>query len=160
VLREVLRIEPAHQEAHYRLAQELFVAGRFAEARQHIEAVIEIAAAPGQTAPSPEALARYYYYLRRILQAPGGHRRPPAGSQHRRGAEYDPAYAPTALALGKRAVNAGDRRAAENTLIHAAHAAIKRGGQRAAVPLQRGLARILLAAGERVAAIEAYRGIL
>src|SRR5262249_31323492 len=54
----------------------------------------------------------------------------------------------------------GARRSAENTLIHAAHAAIKKGGQRAAVPLQRGLARILLAAGERVAAIEAYRGIL
>jgi tetratricopeptide (TPR) repeat protein len=34
------------------------------------------------------------------------------------------------------------------------------GGQRAAVPLQRGLARILLASGDRPAAIEAYRGIL
>lgn len=34
------------------------------------------------------------------------------------------------------------------------------GGPRAAVPLQRGLARILLASGDRAAAIEAYRGIL
>ena len=34
------------------------------------------------------------------------------------------------------------------------------GGPRAAVPLQRGLARILLASGDRPAAIEAYRGIL
>jgi tetratricopeptide (TPR) repeat protein len=37
---------------------------------------------------------------------------------------------------------------------------MEQGGPRAAVPLQRGLARILLAAGERHAAIEAYRGIL
>src|SRR5262249_58155277 len=34
------------------------------------------------------------------------------------------------------------------------------GGARAAAPLQRGLARILLASGDRPAAIEAYRGIL
>src|SRR5262249_31284784 len=33
-------------------------------------------------------------------------------------------------------------------------------GQRAAVPLQRGLARMLLSSGDRPAAIEAYRGIL
>src|SRR5262249_39804040 len=71
VLREVLRLDPSHQEAHYRLAQELFVAGRYAEARQHIEKVIEIAAAPGQHAPSPEALARYYYFLGRILEGMG-----------------------------------------------------------------------------------------
>jgi tetratricopeptide (TPR) repeat protein len=158
VLREVLRLEPGSHEGHYLLAQELYLLGRFPEARQHIEKVIEIAAAPGPVAISPEALARYYYYLGRILEAMGEARS--AGSQYRRAAEYDPAYGPTALALAKRAVAGGDRRSAENTLISAAHAAIKKGGQRAAVPLQRGLARILLAAGERAATIEAYRGIL
>jgi DNA-binding SARP family transcriptional activator len=37
---------------------------------------------------------------------------------------------------------------------------MEKGGPREAVPLQRGLARILLQAGDRAAAIEAYRGIL
>jgi tetratricopeptide (TPR) repeat protein len=157
VYREVLRHEPANQEALYRLAQELFVVGRFPEARQHIERVIELAAAPG--APlSPEALARYYFYLGRIHEAMNDVRG--AGTQFRRAAEYDPAYAPPALALARRAAQGGDRRAAENHLIQAAHAAMEKSGPRAAVPLQRGLARILLAAGERQAAIEAYRGIL
>src|SRR5665811_169213 len=49
---------------------------------------------------------------------------------------------------------------AETLLIEAAHAAMSQGGPSAAVPLQRGLARILLASGDRPAAIEAYRGIL
>src|SRR5204863_6775175 len=40
------------------------------------------------------------------------------------------------------------------------HSAMAQGGPAAAVPLQRGLARILLASGDRAAAIEAYRGIL
>ncbi|HEX8113311.1 MAG TPA: hypothetical protein VF516_36525, partial [Kofleriaceae bacterium] len=53
-----------------------------------------------------------------------------------------------------------DQRQAETLLIDAAHAAMAQGGPRAAVPLQRGLARILLASGDRPAAIEAYRGIL
>jgi tetratricopeptide (TPR) repeat protein len=70
VLRELLRIDPTNQEALYHLAQEEFVTGRHAEARQHIERVIELAAAPG--APlSAEALARYYYYLGRIVEALG-----------------------------------------------------------------------------------------
>ena len=58
VLREVLKHEPANQEALYRLAQELYVVGRFAEAKQHIERVIELAAAPGVPL-SAESLARY-----------------------------------------------------------------------------------------------------
>ena len=62
--------------------------------------------------------------------------------------------------LARRAADAGDQRQAETLLIEAAHAAMAQGGPRAAVPLQRGLARILLASGDRPAAIEAYRGIL
>jgi tetratricopeptide (TPR) repeat protein len=157
VLRDVLKHEPANQEAHYRLAQELFVVGRYAESKQHLERLIELAAAPG--APlSAESLARYYFYLGRIADAMNDNRH--ANSHYRRAAEYDPAYAPPALALARRSAQQGDRRAAENVLITSAHAAMEKGGPRAAVPLQRGLARILLAAGERAAAIEAYRGIL
>ncbi len=157
VLREVLRVDPANQEALYRLAQELYISSRFPEARVAIEKVIEVAAAPGSH-PIAEALARYYYFLGRVLDAIGDVRG--AGLQFRRAAEYDPSYAPTALSLAKRAVAAGDRRTAEGVLIQAAHAAMEKGGPRAAVPLQRGLARILLAHGDRAAAIEAYRGIL
>ena len=62
--------------------------------------------------------------------------------------------------LARRAADGGDQRQAETLLIEAAHAAMAQGGPRAAVPLQRGLARILLASGDRPAAIEAYRGIL
>ena len=157
VLRNVIQIEPAHQDAYYVLAQQYFLVGRYADARAAIERVIELATAPGQPL-IPEALARYYYYKGRILDASGDARA--AAPQYRRAIEYDPGYAPPALVLARRAADAGDQRQAETLLIEAAHAAMAQGGPRAAVPLQRGLARILLASGDRPAAIEAYRGIL
>jgi len=157
VLKEVIRLDSAHQEAAYRLAQELYLLGRYDEARTAIERVIQLAAAPG-TNVSPEALARYYYYLGRIIEQGGDARG--ATSRYRRAAEYDPGYAPPVLALAKRAADSGDQRQGETLLINAAHAAMESGGAQAAVPLQRGLARILLTSGDRAAAIEAYRGIL
>jgi len=156
-LREVIRLDPSHEHAYYLLAQEHFGVGRYAEARAAIDRVIELAAAPG-SAIAPESLARYYYYRGRITEVGGDARG--ATSQYRRACEYDPGYAPPALALARRAADAGDQRAAETLLIDAAHAAMEKGGPIAAVPLQRGLARILLASGDRPAAIEAYRGIL
>lgn len=156
-LQELIRFDESVVEAHYLLAQEYFVLDRFAEARAAIERVIELAAAPG-LGVSPEQLARYYYYLGRIIERGGDSRA--ATSHYRRAAEYDPGYAPPALALAARAADAGDQAAAETLLIDAAHAAMQSTGEHAAVPLQRGLARILLAAGDRQAAIEAYRGIL
>lgn len=157
VLREIIRFDESVVEAHYLLAQEYFVLGRFGEAKSAIEQVIELAAAPG-LGVSPEQLARYYYYLGRIIEVGGDARA--ATSHYRRAAEYDPGYSPPALALASRAADAGDQASAETLLIDAAHAAMQRGGEHAAVPLQRGLARILLAAADRPAAIEAYRGIL
>lgn len=157
VLRRIIRMKPTHQDAHYLLAQEQFILKRYDEARASIDRVIELAAAPGEPL-SPEALARYYYYRGRIIEASGDSRG--ATSQYRRASEYDPGYAPPALALAKRAAEAGDQRQSETLLIGAAHAAMESGGAAAAIPLQRGLARILLASGDRSAAIEAYRGIL
>jgi len=157
VLRDVIKSEPSHQDAYYLLAQQHFLIGRYAEARTAIDRVIELATAPGQPL-SAEALARYYYYKGRTLDALGDPRS--ATSQYRRAIDYDPGYAPPALVLARRAADAGDQRQAETLLIEAAHAAMAQGGPRAAVPLQRGLARILLASGDRAAAIEAYRGIL
>ncbi len=157
VLHEVLERDPAHQDAYYVLAQQYYLAGRTTDARVAIDRVIELATAPGQPL-LPAALARYYYYKGRILDASGDPRT--AAPQYRRAIEYDPGYAPPALVLARRAADAGDQRQAETLLIDAAHAAMAQGGPRAAVPLQRGLARILLASGDRPAAIEAYRGIL
>jgi tetratricopeptide (TPR) repeat protein len=157
VLSHVIQLEPSHQDAYYQLAQQYFLAGQYGEARVAIDRVIELATAPGLPL-SPEALARYYYYKGRILDAAGDTRA--AAPQYRRAIDYDPAYAPPALVLARRAADGGDQRQAETLLIEAAHAAMAQGGPRAAVPLQRGLARILLASGDRPAAIEAYRGIL
>ena len=157
VLSHVIEIEPQHQDAYYLLAQEYFLVGRHAEARAAIDRVIELATQPGQPL-IPEALARYYYYKGRTLEAAGDMRA--AAPQYRRAIEYDPGYAPPALVLARRAADAGDQRQAETLLLETAHAAMAQGGQGAAVPLQRGLARILLASGDRPAAIEAYRGIL
>jgi len=157
VLLQVIETEPSHQDGYYMLAQQYYLAGRYGDARTAIDRVLELATAPGQPL-LPTALARYYYYKGRILDAAGDVRA--AASQYRRAIEYDPGYAPPALVLARRAADAGDQRQAETLLIDAAHAAMAHGGPRAAVPLQRGLARILLASGDRPAAIEAYRGIL
>ncbi len=157
VLRHVLQLESSHQDAYYLLAQQYFLVGRHADARTAIDRVIELATG-SEKALIPEALARYYYYKGRILDASGDPRS--AAPQYRRAIDYDPGYAPPALVLARRAAEGGDQRQAETLLLEAAHAAMARGGQRAAVPLQRGLARILLASGDRPAAIEAYRGIL
>src|SRR5690606_13707464 len=126
VLTELIRFDESVVEAHYLLAQEYFSIGRFADARAAIERVIELAAAPGLNV-SPEQLARYYYYLGRIIEQGGDSRA--ATSHYRRAAEYDPGYAPPALALASRAADAGDQAAAETLLIDAAHAAMQRGGE-------------------------------
>jgi tetratricopeptide (TPR) repeat protein len=157
VLREVIEADPSHQDGYYVLAQQYYLSARYPEARAAIDRVIELATASGQPL-LPAALARYYYYKGRILDAAGDVRA--AAPQYRRATEYDPGYAPPALVLALRAADAGDQRQAETLLIDAAHAAMAQGGLQAAVPLQRGLARILLASGDRPAAIEAYRGIL
>jgi len=131
VLREILRLAPTHQEAYYRLAQEHFLLGRFTEARAAVERVIELAAAPGN-AITPETLARFYYYRGRIIEVSGDVRG--ATSQYRRAIEYDPGYAPPALALARKAAETGDQRTAETLLIDAAHAAMGASGPQAAVP--------------------------
>jgi tetratricopeptide (TPR) repeat protein len=157
VLLHVIEIAPQQRDAYYLLAQQHFLIGHYAEARAAIDRVIELASQPGQPL-IPEDLARYYYYKGRTLEAAGDTRS--AASQYRRAIEYDPGYAPPALVLARRAADGGDQRQAENLLLETAHAAMDQGGLHAAVPLQRGLARILLASGDRPAAIEAYRGIL
>jgi len=157
VLQHILAIDADNPEVHYLLAQEFFLLERFADARRSIERVIDLAAAPGSNI-SAERLARYYYYLGRILDRDGDSRG--ATAKYRRAADYDPGYAPPAQALAQHSVASGDARAAETRLVNSAHAAMGQGDRESAIQLQRGLARILLKGGDRDAAIEAYRGIL
>src|SRR5262249_28180075 len=128
VLRQVIDSEPSHQDAYYMLAQQYYLTGDHASARGAIDRVIELATAPGQPL-SAAALARYYYYKGRILDAAGDARA--AAPQYRRAIEYDPGYAPPALVLARRAADTGDQRQAETLLIDAAHAAMAQGGPRA-----------------------------
>ncbi len=156
-LERILEIDDSNPDVYYLLAQELYSLERYEEAKSAIMTVIELSAQPALNL-SAEHLARYYYYLGRIHQRGGDQRA--ASSQYRRAAEYDPGYAPPALALAMFAVRAGDQSGAETRLLNAAHAAMGRDDKDSAIPLQRGLARVLLRAGDRDAAIEAYRGIL
>ncbi|MCP4446094.1 MAG: tetratricopeptide repeat protein [Myxococcales bacterium] len=157
VLRRILAIDPNNPEMHYLLAQELYCLERFADARRAIERVIELSAAPGSNI-SAERLARYYYYLGRILDRDGDVRG--ATAQYRRATDYDPGYAPPAQALAQHSMASGDARAAETRLVNSAHAAMEQGDRESAIQLQRELARIILKGGDRDAAIEAYCGIL
>jgi tetratricopeptide (TPR) repeat protein len=156
-LERILEIDDSNPDVYYLLAQELYSLERYEEAKRAISTVIELSAQPGSNL-SAEHLARYYYYLGRIHQRGGDQRA--ASAQYRRASEYDPGYAPPALALAMHAVRAGDQSGAETRLLNAAHAAMGRDDRDSAIPLQRGLARVLLRAGDRDAAIEAYRGIL
>ncbi len=159
-LRRLLEEQPEHREAYYLLAQEQYVLGRFPEARQAIDKAIELANEPD--ASSPEELARYFYYLGRILDAQGDG--PHAASNYRRAAEYDPAYPPPQLALARRAASQGDTQQAEATLDEAVRAAQARGddedGMSPAIPLLRGLAQIQLASGSRNAAVQSLRTLI
>jgi tetratricopeptide (TPR) repeat protein len=149
-------VDPECLEAHYRLAGEKLGLGDHAAAVAALERAIEIAAAPGRDT-RPAELARYYYLLGRAREAAGDRR---AATAFRRAADYDPTYPEPAIALARRALAGGDRDAAQTQLVTAAHRAMAELGKSGAVPLQRELARILAAAGDRVAASEAYRGIL
>lgn len=157
VLGELLAGDPACHDAHYLLAQQHFLEGDFNEARVAMDRAIALAAAPPTVAP-PATLARYHYYRGRALDALDD--RAAAAAAYASACEHDRGYAPPVLLLARRAAEVGDHRHAETLLIDAAREAIDQSGVVAAVPLQRGLARLLLANGDRSAAIEAYRGIL
>ncbi len=154
VLDELLAANPSCHRANYLAAQYLTLESRHAEARQAIErAVALVESATGETS----ARARYRFYRGRVLDALGD--TAGAGADYQAASELDLAYAPPVLLLARRVAAEAPRRA-EALLIEAARQAIEQAGVVAAVPLQRGLAQLLLAAGDRTAAIEAYRGIL
>lgn len=160
VLTELATVCPDEPEVPYRAAQEAVALGRLDDARRHVEHALALATRPerAEQADGVARLAALTYYAGRIADGRGDVRA--ATQSYRRAIEYAPGFAPAALALARRAVDASDLDGAQAGLVTAAHAAIAHDGPAAAVALQRGLARVLLAAGDRASAIDAYRGIL
>jgi tetratricopeptide (TPR) repeat protein len=156
ILEDLIKEDPNHREAWFRLAQELFLLGRYAEAHRACERLIALSAAPGHTVP-PEELARYYDYLGRIAESSGD----TAGAvrAYRRAVDLDPSYPPAALSLARRAVATGDRHAAGQLIDDALRAAAGR-GPTVELALRRGLARFYMGVDEPQRAIECYRSVL
>jgi tetratricopeptide (TPR) repeat protein len=154
-LEDLIEEDPEHRDAHFRLAQELYLLGRYAEAHRSCEKLIQLAAQPGKTVP-PEELARYYDYLGRIAEASGD--AAAAGRAYRRAIDLDPAYAPSCLALARRSAAGGDRKHAQEIIDEALRAADGRPG--AELPILRGRARFHVALGETQRAVETYRAVL
>ncbi|MCA1662900.1 MAG: hypothetical protein LC659_01240, partial [Myxococcales bacterium] len=155
-LEELIEEDPQHREAHFRLAQELYLLSRYSEAHKSCERLIQLAATPGATAP-PEELARYYDYLGRIAEASGD--APGAGRAYRRAIDLDPSYPPAALSLARRAAAGGDRGQAQNIMDEALKVAETRGAE-VELQLRRGMARFFVAIDDRTRAVDAYRQVL
>jgi tetratricopeptide (TPR) repeat protein len=156
-LRELLDEDPNHKEALFLYAQELYLLGRYAEARRAAERLVEVATSPEHTAP-PEELARYYDYLGRILEAAGDVQG--AGRSYRRAVDLDPTYPPACLALARRAAATGDLVQGTRVLADALEAAEQGGNVEAALTLQRSRARFLVNWGELALAAQAFRALL
>jgi len=165
---------PLVREARFRLSQELYVLGRYDEARGEIERLIEeTSAKEGGLASLNEEGARYYDYLGRILEAQGEDTA--AQRAYRRAVDLDPSFAQPVLALARRAVRGGDRAQAELLMRDAlaqlsrrnrpALASLSMRDERGAdrldeeLRLRRGIAR-LLATFDPEQAAEAYQRII
>ena len=166
---------PAHlrREARFRLAQELYVQSRFEQARGEIEKLIsdtesaefgitapELGTPNTQRSSAAEDLARFHYYLGRILDAL--HEDGPAELAYRRTIDLVPTFAPAVVALARRAVKAGERAQAE-ILLRDAIAQLGAAGSRheadaneEAHRLRRAICRLLAGINPQQAA-EAYR---
>ena len=157
-LEELIEEDADHRSAHFRLAQELYLLGRYSEAHKTCERLIQLSATPGDTAP-PEELARYYDYLGRIAEASGD--TAGAGRAYRRAIDLDPSYPPAALSLARRAAASpqNDRGQALNILDEALKVAEARGSE-VELQLRRGMARFFVAIDDRSRAVDAYRQVL
>ncbi len=153
----LLEEEPTHKEALFLYAQELYLLGRYAEARRAADRLVELATSPEHTAP-PEELARYYDYAGRILEAAGD--QAGSGRAFRRAIDLDPTYPPACLALARRAAATGDLGQGTRLLAEALEAAESGGNVEAALTLQRSRARFLVTWGELALAAQAFHKLL
>lgn len=144
VLEALIAEQPTHCEAHFRLAQELCVLGRFAEALAAGERLVRLAAAPDAATPSGQ-MARYYGYLGRAAEAAG--ELATAQRAYLRALELNADFAPSTLALARIAWSAGEKAKAEEMLAQIS--ARTRSKDAAAVPaLERGIMRLWVYLGE------------
>ena len=157
VLGALLAEDPDHKEALFLYSQELYLLGRYPEARTVNDKLVEIATAPDHTAP-PEELARYYDYLGRILEASGD--QASSTRAFRRAVDLDPTYPPAGLALARRAAATGDLVQGTRVLADALDAAEASGNREAVLTLQRSRARFLVTWGELGLAAQAFRSLL
>ncbi|HEX2573887.1 MAG TPA: tetratricopeptide repeat protein [Polyangia bacterium] len=155
-LEALLAEEPGHRQAHFLLAQELYLLGRYAEAQKVCERLIELSAVPGNTAP-PEELARYYDYLGRIAEALGDGAA--AQRSYRRAIDLHPGFPPPVLSLARRALVLGERELAGNLLSEGQANATEQ-GEETLREFNRGLARLHASYGDRRRAIELYHEVL
>ncbi len=156
-LKVLVAEDPADRDGCFAYAQELYLLGRYAEARKIIDTLIERSTAPEHTA-RPEELARFYDYLGRILEATGD--QPGSGRAFRRAVDLDPTYPPACLGLARRAAATGDLVQGMRILADALDNAENAGNSDAALTLQRTRARFLVTWGELALAAEAYRSLL
>jgi tetratricopeptide (TPR) repeat protein len=155
-LEALLAEEPGHRQAHFLLAQELYLLGRYPEAQKVCERLIELSAVPGNTAP-PEELARYYDYLGRIAEALGDGAA--AQRSYRRAIDLHPGFPPPVLSLARRALVLGERELAGNLLSEGQANATEQ-GEETLREFNRGLARLHASYGDRRRAIELYHEVL
>jgi tetratricopeptide (TPR) repeat protein len=156
-LRELLAEDPDHKEALFLQAQELYLLGRYAEARRAADHLIGVATSPNHTAP-PEELARYYDYLGRIVEAAGD--AAASGRAYRRAIDLDPTYTPACMALARRAAASGDLVQGTRVLAEALDVAEQGGRLPDALTLQRSRARFLVTWGELQLAAQAFAVLL
>lgn len=164
------------REARFRVAQELYVQSRFEQARGEMEKLISDAesAQAGEAATPPglaneqrslvtEELARFHYYLGRILDALN--ESGPAELAYRRALDLVPTYSQAVVALARRAVKAGAWPQAE-LLLRDAIAQLGNPGSRQdsetadeVLRLRRAISRLLSGINPQQAA-ESYRQII
>lgn len=170
-------IPPAlRREARFRMAQELYVQSRYEQARGEMEKLItdaeatefgttapQLGSAGGQRSSGAEDLARFHYYLGRILDAQ--HEDGPAELAYRRAIDLVPTFSQAVVALARRAVKAGARAQAEE-LLRDAIAQLGAPSSRPepelneeALRLQRAICRLLTGINVQQAA-ESYRQII
>jgi len=161
-LEELLEEDPQHRAGLYQLAQALYLLGKFGEAQRACQRLIEVSAAPNNTAPAEE-VGRYYAYLGRIAEANGDGAS--ALRAYRRAVDLDPGYAPAVLSLARRqaVVVPGmppDPRQAHALVEQAVDSARMQGWEASERPLRRGLARFYQAMGDPGRAASELRRIL
>jgi tetratricopeptide (TPR) repeat protein len=156
--RKLLTIDPENREALYRISQDYYVSGRWADARMNMERLVALNERTTPPVPPP-TVARHVYYLGRILQE-GFRAYDQAEARYRKAIELDGTFHTAYIALARSMMARGDRQNAITFLTDAVRRVGERDGTPAAIPLQRGLANLLRRVGEPAQAEREYRKLI